>query len=223
MMIPFALLGVLMRTDLGLALVGVIWIVVLPIAAVMALVVMAWSFGWPLCWGALSSEGMDAFDAFSRAMSYTFQKPVRYLWYLTVAAGGGLVGWIIVWSASELIVQLASYSASIGVGRERMAMIVQGGEVSSLAQFGAGFIRFWNGCVRTFGSAFAFSYFWTVMAAIYLLLRFDADGTEIDEVECETDPVSIYGRVVVPGENEKSAFAKSRILSKRPLPDDDAG
>ena len=212
--LPIALLGVVMRSDLGLAIVGLVWVLVLPVAAVMAMVVMAWSLGWPLCWGALSSEGTDAFDAFSRAMSYTFQKPVRYVWYMAVATVGGLVGWLFVWAASELIVQLAIHSASLGVGHARWEQVMSGSDVGGMAGFGAGFIQFWNGLIRTFGSAFAFSYFWTVMAGIYLLLRYEADGTELDEVDCETDPVSIYGRVVVPGENEKSAFAKSRLRSE---------
>lgn len=210
--LPIAILGAVMRSDFGLAVVGLVWIVVLPIAMIMAMVVLAWAFGWPLIWGALSSEGMDAFDAFSRSMSYTFQKPVRYVWYLAVAAAGGLVGWLFVWAASEMIVQLASYSASLGTGRERMVMIMQGTETGGMSGFGAGFIRFWNGLVRTFGSAFAFSYFWAAMSAIYLLLRYEVDATELDEVECESDPASVYGRVVVPGEDEKSAFAKSRLL-----------
>jgi len=121
---------------------------------------------------------------------------------------------LFVWVASELIVQLAVYSASLGMGAERFALIIGDAKAGGMAGFGAGFIRFWNGLVRTFGSAFAFSYFWTVMAAIYLQLRYEVDGTEIDEVDCESDPVSIYGRVVVPGENEKSAFAKSRLGSR---------
>ena len=76
--LPIAFLGLLMRSDFALAILGLFWLIVLPIAAVMAVVVLAWSVGWPLFWSALSSEGMDAFDAFSRSVSYTFQKPLRY-------------------------------------------------------------------------------------------------------------------------------------------------
>lgn len=209
--VPIVILGMLMRLDFGLAFVGLCWAVVLPIATMMTVVILAWCLGWPLCWSALSSEGMDAFDAFSRAMSYTFQKPVRYLWYLAVAAFGGLIGWVFIWAATEMVVQMAMCSASLAMGAERMAMLEGVVESDGLSGFGVGFIRFWNGVVRTFGSAYAFSYFWAVMAPIYLLLRYEVDATELDEVESESDPASIYGRVVVPGEDEKSAFAKSRL------------
>ena len=45
-------------------------------------------------------------------------------------------------------------------------------------------------------------------------MRYEVDKTEMDEVESESDPVSIYGRVVVPGGDEKSAFSKSRLKSQ---------
>ena len=32
------------------------------------------------------------------------------------------------------------------------------------------------------GSAFAYSYFWCGFAAIYLLMRYDVDATEVDEI-----------------------------------------
>ncbi len=208
--IPLACCGIVMRSDLGLGLAGLCWILILPVAFVMTLILMTWSFAWPLSWGALSSEGIDAFDAFSRSMSYAFQKPGRYLWYLVVVSVGGLIGWIVVWIASELIVQMAMYGAAAGMGADRLESLTTGQGLSSLSRAGAGMIRFWNGAVRMLGSAFAFSYFWTAMAPVYLLLRYDVDGTELDEIDLEHDPVNVYGPIGVPPEDAALASSTSR-------------
>jgi hypothetical protein len=43
-------------------------------------------------------------------------------------------------------------------------------------------VSLWIGLVRTIATAFTYSYFWTAVTAIYLLLRHDIDQTELDEV-----------------------------------------
>ncbi|HUY88928.1 MAG TPA: hypothetical protein VMV10_09360, partial [Pirellulales bacterium] len=53
-------------------------------------------------------------------------------------------------------------------------------------------IGFWEGCVRLVALGFAYSYFWTASTAIYLLLRRDDDGTEIDDIRFDS-PTPAYG------------------------------
>lgn len=53
-------------------------------------------------------------------------------------------------------------------------------------------IDFWEGCVRLVAIGFAYSYFWTASTAIYLLLRRDDDGTELDDIHLDR-PTPAYG------------------------------
>ena len=48
--------------------------------------------------------------------------------------------------------------------------------------FGGSCVGFWQGVVRTLASAYAYSFFWAATAAVYLLMRFDIDAVEVDEV-----------------------------------------
>ena len=57
---------------------------------------------------------------------------------------------------------------------------------------GATLIAFWAGCVHLLVLGFVYSYFWTASSAIYLLLRRDVDGTDMDEVYVVEQP-DTYG------------------------------
>ncbi len=107
MALPLFIVGLLLRWSPMVVLVGLAWIFVLPVGFVMAVMLLGWVFGWPLVWGAISSEGGDAFDAVSRSCSYTFQQPMRYAFYALVALACGCFGWAIVWCVSELIIWLS--------------------------------------------------------------------------------------------------------------------
>jgi hypothetical protein len=54
-------------------------------------------------------------------------------------------------------------------------------------------IHFWVQCVRILGIGFLFSYFWTTSSAIYYLLRYGVDATEMDEIvpEQEEEPSAL--------------------------------
>ncbi|MEM7314610.1 MAG: hypothetical protein AAF497_15800, partial [Planctomycetota bacterium] len=183
---PLALLGFLMRWNPLAALGGLIWIAVIPVAIVMALFVLGWLFSWPLMWGSLSAEGQDSFDAVSRSYAYLFQQPHRYAFYVLIAAIVGFMGWLSVWFVSELVVHLGVWGVRVGLGTEQMneLMSAASGEAvsSSLVRFGGRCIGFWQGVVRTISSAYAYSYFWTAVAGVYLLMRYDVDSVELDEL-----------------------------------------
>jgi len=48
-------------------------------------------FGLPLMFPTIGAEGTDSFDAISRAYSYVFMRPGRYIWYMFVACIYGMV------------------------------------------------------------------------------------------------------------------------------------
>ena len=63
----------------GTVVVGLVWVIVLVMAAAMAILLVILSFGWPLMWGAISAEETgDVFEATSRSFSYTIQRPLKY-------------------------------------------------------------------------------------------------------------------------------------------------
>ena len=77
-------LWLLMRSDLGLLLAGLVWPLALVGGLLMGIFMLGLVFGWPLMWGAISTEGTDSFDALSRSYSYVYQRPYHYLFYSIV-------------------------------------------------------------------------------------------------------------------------------------------
>jgi hypothetical protein len=189
-MIPVLILGWLIQTNVGLAFCGtLLWPLVLVAAFVMAILLIGVLFGFPLMWSAISAEGTDSFDALSRSYAYVFQRPLRYLFYIAVAAILGWLGWILVWYFAEGVIALGYWAASWGCGGQQIDCIklAFGEGLNSVGRFGAHAINFWSGCVRLLAIGYMFSYFWTASAAVYFQLRHDIDATELDEVFLDAD------------------------------------
>ena len=181
-------LGLIMRSNVGLVLGGILWPLVLVAGFLMAVLLLALLFGWPLMWAAISAEGTDSFDALSRTYAYVFQRPLRYLFYVIVAGVIGLLGWILVSEFAAGVVWLGYWAAGWGCGRDQIGAILSGSDqLSSVGQFGARMIRFWAGCVKMLAVGYMFSYFWTASAAVYFQLRRNVDATETDEVFLDAD------------------------------------
>jgi hypothetical protein len=188
--LPIALLGLLMRLDAGVLIAGVVWLLVLLAGLAMAVLLLGLLFGWPLMWGTISAEGSDALDALSRSYSYTFQRPLHYLFYALVAVALGALGWLLVYLLSDQIIALTYWAASWGAGATRVAEIIRAIELSpggGVFGVGTGLIEMWEGLLRTIAAAFSFSFFWCAATAIYLLLRRDVDQTEFDEIYMEDE------------------------------------
>lgn len=182
--IPLVLLGLIMRLDIiGTFVGGLLWVLVLALGIVMAVLLFGFLLGWPLMWSAIAAEGSDAFDAVSRALAYAYQRPLRYFGYLLLAAGLGLVGWVSVWVFSEAAIQLGYWGVSWGAGGIRVT------DVEAAARgdgpgvgWGGPIIGCWVGLARTMASAYAYSFCWCAVSVVYMLLRFDVDSKEWDEV-----------------------------------------
>jgi hypothetical protein len=198
--IPLALVGLLLRFELGMLLAGILWFVVLLGGLFMAVLLVGLFFGWPLMWATISAEGTDSFDALSRSYAYTYQRPLHYFFYYLAAALLGALGWAVValfaaasiglgnWGASWLAgsdISLAAaddrWATLIGGGAFASPHPVDAGSLGSLGKAGQALIAFWVGVALTVATAFAFSYFWAATTAIYFLLRRQVDATEMDE------------------------------------------
>jgi hypothetical protein len=200
--IPIFLLGLLMRMDWGVLVAGILWILVLLGGLIITILSVGLLFGWPLMWGTISSEREgDAFEAFSRSYSYTFQRPIHYLFYALLATVFGGFCWLLVYQVSESVIAFSFWPASLGAGADRWAEIqlAMGSAAtvgtamesaatgSGLMAYGALLLGLFASLVRIIATGFGYGFFWCLTAAIYLLLRRDTDQTEFDEVFVENE------------------------------------
>jgi hypothetical protein len=177
-----AVLGVLMRADLGVLVASIVWPLALLGGFMMAFLLIGLFFGFPLMWGAISAEGTDAFGALSHSYSYVYQRPLHYLAYALVAAVAGVLGWYLVSLFIDWILVLVTWGISWGSGVPRWTDLQGPETMGRLADTGAAIIGFWTNCLHALAYGFAFSYFWSATTVIYFLLRRQVDATELDEV-----------------------------------------
>jgi len=190
--VPGALLGLMMRSEFGLAVAGAIWPLVLAGAVVLAILAVGVLAGWPLMVAAVGVERGDSFQAISTAFSYLYQRPLHYAFYGLVAAMVAVPALAAAGIFADAVGTLAMWAASFGMGHDRTAAVMDaigaGGASAAAAPWGARAIGFWMRGLETLLSSFGWGYFWAIATAAYLLLRQDVDGTEVDEVVLE-EPV----------------------------------
>lgn len=182
--VPGALLGLLMRSEWGLAFAGAVWPLVLLGAVVLAILAVGLVAGWPLMVAAVGVERGDSFQAISTAFSYVYQRPLHYAFYGFVALIVAIPALAAAGVFADAIGTLAMWAASIGMGAERTAAVLEGlaGQGPEAGRWGVKALVFWSRGLATLLASFGWGYFWAIATATYLLLRQDVDGTEMDEV-----------------------------------------
>lgn len=185
--LPLWGLGALLRLDWAAPLVGAVWFLSLLGGLVMALFLLGLLFGWPLMWGTLSCEREgDPFEAFSRSFAYTFQRPLHYLFYALVATTYAAFCWLLAYHFTEAVIQLTDWAAALGAGPDRWQDIIRLRAGEGVGEggllYGSLLMAAAVGLVRSITVGLGFGLFWSLTAAIYLLLRQDADRTEMDEI-----------------------------------------
>ncbi len=181
--------GLLMKWNPAALLVAIFLPILLAACFAVAVLLLGLLFGWPLIWPTISTEGTDSFDGLSRSYSYTFQRPLIYLFFVLVAGVLGAVAALIAWLLADWTISLSWWAVSWGTGAERLAELTAATNVPEsadglLSAIGR-VLAFWNGCVMLLALAYVYSYFWTSVTRIYFLLRQRVDGTELDEVALE--------------------------------------
>ncbi len=157
----------------GVWFMAVFWPLALLLGLGMMVLMLGLLFGWPLMWSTISTEGRDTFDALQRAFDYVRRRPLHYLFYASVAAALGGLGWLLVKNVAAGVVGMSYWAAAWVAGWDVVA--------------GNGLIHFWCVCIKLLAVGYIYGYFWTASVAVYLLLRHDADGTEMDEVFLDDD------------------------------------
>jgi hypothetical protein len=191
--LPIALLGLLLRFDVGVIIAGVLWFFALLAALGIAFLAVGLLFGWPLMWPAISAENGDAFEALNRSFGYTFQRPFHYLFYFIVSTLFAALCWLLVINFAGLVIEMGWWGATFGAGqrvealRQIAAHSVRPENVTASLWAGTRVLNFWNGLVLSVAWGFAYSLFFCLASTIYLLLRQVDDETELDEVYMDDD------------------------------------
>ena len=181
--IPGALLGLLMRTEWGLAFAGAVWPLVLAGAVVLAILAIGLVAGWPLMVGSVGVERGDSFQAISTAFSYLYQRPLHYAFYALVALAVAIPALAAAGLFADATSTLALWVASFGMGHDRTAAVLEGMQSATAeAPWGLRALGFWGRGLESLLGSFGWGYFWSIATAAYMLLRQDVDGTELDEV-----------------------------------------
>ncbi len=176
----------LLSSEVGLALAGLLWPLALAIGLGATLTLMGLMFGWPLLSASVSADGQDGFGAVGTAFSYVYRRPLPLAFLVIVAAFLGWLAWVIVSALAESLISLTNAAAMAGLSEARIRSLTQGSEdLGLLGRFGAGAIRSWHYLVQSVAVSFLFSYFWAATTMIYLLLRKSVDGTDLNEVYIE--------------------------------------
>ncbi len=204
-LILFGLIGAI--PIVGEIITGVIFVLPLAIGFVLAIIIVGAIGGLGLMYPTIAVEGSDSFDAFSRCYSYVYARPWKTIFYTLIAAIYGTLCFVfvklfigLVFSATSKIMGLtmnidsASLSAPLGKLEAMWFSPTLAGPffgrfylfpLSTSEAIGSFFIALWVLLLVGLVIAFAISFFFSGYSIIYLLLRRDVDGTELDEVFVE--------------------------------------
>ena len=176
------LIGLLHRIPgpIGATIAGVLFFLPLLAGVLLALVLLGLILAWPLMILTVAAEGEDIFDAVSRGYAYATRRIARYFLYLGIAWIVGAVGVGFVTFFARLVVHLAEWGLSWGASVDRLS--VPFNRFSQDDATSTGIHHAWLWLVGLVAHAWIYSYFWTAFARIYLLLRFEIDGTPTNDV-----------------------------------------
>lgn len=200
--IPAMLLGLIAYFGtVGLLISGILYFIAAICGVMTAALLIPLLFGWPLMWGAIATEASDAFDALSRSYAYVTQRPLHFAFYSAISLAVGTLGLFVASVVVIVSLGMTDWAFSVGAGKERVAEIqigidhsrmfreiapgvgvpVEGPAPSQAARI----IHFWRGLVGRIIDGYVYGFFFVAATAIYLLLRYDVDQAELDEVTLE--------------------------------------
>ena len=172
----------------------------MPLALLGGFLILLMSIGGALGCGlmipAVSAEGTDAFDAVSRAFSYVYSRPWRFLWYHVVALAYAIPSCLFVWAFTQGFIQTSLKLGRLWVPKGSGVWTVFNalgpglGGTFSAASFSSGPLVWLVTCLVSallyvlvgMAVAYPISYAFSARTVIYFLLRKAVDGVEMGEV-----------------------------------------
>jgi hypothetical protein len=220
---------------------------VLLVGLQMAILLIGALVGWPLMWATVAVEGTDAFDALSRSYAYTYQRPWRLLWYVAFSVFLAAVSMFAVKAFAISAVRLGDWGISWGLVDEQRQEIFGPTPTTDGASLPAplfqpdaapplpasnppvvesswgirttrSLIEFWQWLWKSLAAGYQAAFVWVSGVGIYLLLRRDIDGAEMDEVY--VDDLDEHG---IPALEEDASTGVPEVAPAQPAQPGDTG
>ncbi len=174
---------------------------------VISILLLGLFVGGSLFWPAVAVEGSDAFDAFSRGLSYPLSKPWKAVLYAVIAVVYASICWLFVNLFTFFVLKITRTVVAFGTapfgwwsrGEEgaavsKLELLWPLGGPNTLylppdwtrltwyEHFSAVLIGFYVLLVIGLMWSFLASFYFSGSTVIYFLLRRDVDGTDVDDV-----------------------------------------
>lgn len=158
---------------------SILWIPTLLAGWGMALLMLLTIAAWPLMITAVSINGGDGFDALSRGFGLVIDRWRYYAWCVLVMTGYGAL--------CALLLRVLTLTAEHLI-MEQLVLTKMGG-----ATVFAAFPQLmpnatWPLCFSLIGRGLAYSFFWSSMTIIYLVLRKSTDNAELQDIYVDGGP-----------------------------------
>ncbi|MDB5386167.1 MAG: hypothetical protein JWM11_1813 [Planctomycetaceae bacterium] len=148
-----------------------IWIVPWAFGVLAACLLFTVFAGWPMMVAAVSVNAGDGFDALSRGFGFVLDRWRYYAWCTLLMIAYGNLAIFIILTALSWGDSLASESISLGLGTQPHAAWTLTAENNP-----------WYWTISLLLTGFAYSYFWSGMTLIYVLLRKSLDNAELTDI-----------------------------------------
>ncbi len=171
----------------GSVLGGVLFVIPLGLGLIMTLLAVAIVVGWPLLQAAVAAGAEDSLDAVSRSFGYVNQRIGSLAALAAFAWIEGMIGIVLMNLLAAGVLRLTDWGLGLAGPAAQVATIFgRAGEGQPAVATAAH--SFWLGVVSLVAHGWAYSFFWTAAALIYLWLRHDVDGTPWEEIDPPTIP-----------------------------------
>lgn len=163
--------GLIQNLPGGHYLISALWAFVVLVGVMMAVLLIALITGWPMMIAAVSINGGDGFDALSRGFGFVLDRWRYYAWCVAVMTAYSAVCLLML----IFVVQQGEFLAA-----SCLRMGSASWESQSLPHLV--YDSLWADTVRLIIRGFAYSFFWSSVAVIYLVLRQSIDNAELHDV-----------------------------------------
>jgi hypothetical protein len=207
-MILLAIGGIVLRIPLlGDILAGAAFFLAIFGGFVVAALLIGLVVGGSLLWPTVATEGSDAFDAFSRSLSYVFSKPWKTVIYAVLSLIYiAICWWLVRWF---VFIGLATTRIVVGFGTSPFGWLSRGAEGEHVSKLdliwplggidalyswpdwsslewyeyiSAVLIAIYVLLVVALMWSFLASFYYSASTVIYMLLRRDVDGTDLADI-----------------------------------------
>lgn len=214
--------------------VGLLFGLVIAAALGMAFILIGVCAGMPLVYPAIAAEGSDPFDALNRSVSFIYEHPWRSALYFGAATVYGAICLLFVKFFVRLGLAAAALflGATMNLGGAtagasklpddvgKLTAVWQAPtltfdsafvgrfdehEVGGMSRFSRFLIKGWLYAVWGLVAAFAISFYYAAASIVYLLLRREADATDMEDVFVDDYPAEALAAAPAPAGNAPAA------------------